>query len=79
VTDVGSVTWAIPCIQIGFAMTEAPGHSTDMADDTITPRGIEASLMAARVLALSAIDLACDPAALDEARNYLKEARSQTQ
>jgi len=79
VTDVGSVTWAIPCIQVGFAMTDARGHSREMADDTVTQRGIDATLVAAKVLALSALDLACTPGALEEARDYLTRALGQRQ
>jgi hypothetical protein len=69
------VTWVIPCIQIGFAMTEARGHSRELADGTVTPRGIDATLLAAKVLALSAVDLACSPAALEAAREHLVRAR----
>jgi amidohydrolase len=72
VTDVGGVTWATPCIQIRFAMTDARPHSKELADDTITPRGIQATLTAAKVLALSALDLAYDPDALEAARHYLR-------
>ncbi len=72
VTDVGAVTWVTPCIQIRFGMTNARPHSKELADDTVTPRGIEATLMAAKVLALSALDLAYSHAALDEARDHLK-------
>lgn len=74
VTDVGGVTWVTPCIQIHFAMTNARPHSKELADDTVTPRGIEATLTAAKVLALSALDLACNPAALAEAREHLQRA-----
>jgi amidohydrolase len=77
VTDVGGVTWVTPCIQIRFAMTDARPHSKELADDTVTPRGIEATLMAAKVLALSALDLAYNPAALDEARDHLRRAAEQ--
>jgi amidohydrolase len=72
VTDVGAVTWAIPCIQIGYAMTEARGHSRELADDTVTPRGIDATLMAAKVLALSALDLAWNREALASAQERLR-------
>jgi amidohydrolase len=78
VTDVGAVTWVIPCIQIGYAMTEARGHSRELADDTVRPRGIDATLMAAKVLALSALDLAWNPGALASAqdrRRATKESR----
>jgi amidohydrolase len=74
VTDVGGVTWVTPCIQIRFAMTNARPHSRELADDTVTPRGIEATLMAAKVLALSALDLAHNPAALGEAQDHLRRA-----
>ena len=76
-TDVGGVTWVTPCIQIRFAMTGARPHSRELADDTVTPRGIEATLMAAKVLALSAADLAYNPAALDEARDTLRRVVDQ--
>ena len=49
VTDVGNVTWETPCIQISFATTDARGHSREMANDTVTPRAIEATLTAAKV------------------------------
>ena len=71
VTDVGNVTWAVPCIQIRFGMTDAPAHTREMAADTISARGINATLMAAKVLALSALDLASDPVALSEAKAHL--------
>jgi amidohydrolase len=79
VTDVGSVTWVIPCIQIGYCMTEARGHSRELADDTITPRGIDATLMAAKALALSALDLAWNQSALDEAWDHLRRAKEPRQ
>ncbi len=77
VTDVGGVTWVTPCIQIRFGMTDARPHSRELADDTVTPRGIAATLMAAKVLALSALDLACNRAAVDEAWNHLRRAVDQ--
>jgi len=58
-------------------MTNARPHSRELADDTVTPRGIEATLMAAKVLALSALDLAHNPAALGEAQDHLKRAAGQ--
>jgi len=72
VTDVGNVTWETPCIQISFATTDARGHSREMANDTVTPRAIEATLTAAKVMALSAFDLLYFPGRLEEAQNYLR-------
>ncbi|HHX29520.1 MAG TPA: M20 family metallopeptidase [Firmicutes bacterium] len=76
VTDVGSVTWVTPAIQIGFNSTSARGHSVEMADSTVTPRGIDAAVMAAKVLALSAYDIVVEPHLLAEAKAYLKERLS---
>lgn len=76
VTDVGAVTWVIPCIQIGYAMTEARGHSRELADDTVTPRGIDATLMAAKVLALSALDVASNREALASAWEHLRNVKT---
>jgi hypothetical protein len=76
---VGGVTWVAPCIQIRFGMTSARAHSRELADDTVMPRGIDATLMAAKVLALSAADLAWNPAALDEARDALRRVADQAQ
>jgi len=75
VTDVGNVTWETPCIQIGFSMTDARGHSREMADDTIKPRAIDATLMAAKVLALSAMELVYKPELLEQAKAHLEQIR----
>ncbi len=74
-TDVGSVTWVTPCVQIGFKITEARGHSRDMADATQTPLAIDKTLMAAKVLALSALDLVERPELLEEAKKQMQAAR----
>jgi amidohydrolase len=79
VTDVGGVTWVTPCIQIRFAMSSARPHSRELADDTITPRGIQATLMAAKVLALSALDLAWNPGALAAAHDHLAQVLNREQ
>jgi len=78
VTDVGGVTWVTPCIQIRFAMSDARGHSRELADATITPRGIDATLMAAKVLALSGLDLAYNPGLRQAARDHLRRVLDQS-
>ena len=75
VTDVGSVTWETPCIQIGFGMTDARGHSREMADATITPKAVDATLMASKVMALSAMELVLEPNLLQQAKQYLDTIR----
>ena len=76
VTDVGSVTWVVPAIQIGFSATSARGHSVEFAESTVTPRGIDAAVMAAKVLALSAYDIVAEPHLLEEAKAHLRERLS---
>ena len=74
-TDVGSVTWVTPCVQIGFKITGARGHSREMAEATMTPVAIDKTIMAAKVLALSAVDLVERPDLLSQAKSYLKSRR----
>lgn len=71
VTDVGNVTWATPSIQIGFRIGDARGHSVEMADATITDQGIDATVDAAKVLSLCAVDLMCSPKLLEAAKAHL--------
>ena len=73
VSDVGNVSWVTPCIQIGYRATSARGHSKEMADSTVTPEGISAALVAAKVLALTAFDLAAEPELLKRAKGYLEQ------
>ncbi len=74
VTDVGNVTWVTPCIQIGFGIGDARGHSREMADATVTPRAIDATLVAATVMALSALELLEKPEMLSQAKAHLKDS-----
>jgi amidohydrolase len=74
-TDVGSVTWVTPCVQIGFKITDARGHSREMAEATMTPLALDKTIMAAKVLALSALDLAEHPDLLARAKRYLESRR----
>lgn len=73
VTDVGNVTWVTPCIQIGFRIGDARGHSVEMADATVTDQGIDATVDAAKVLSLCAVDLLMDPESLASAQEYLRK------
>lgn len=75
VTDVGNVTWVTPCIQVGYLASDARGHSREMADATVTPRGISAALTAAKVLSLTAYDLVSDPSLLGKAKDFLAAKR----
>jgi metal-dependent amidase/aminoacylase/carboxypeptidase family protein len=74
-TDVGAVTWACPALQIGYKMTDARGHSREMAEATLTPHAIDQTLKAAKVMAFIAAELRHRPELLDEARRHLEEQR----
>lgn len=76
VTDVGNVTWVTPAIEIGYEMSDARGHSREMADATITPHGIDSALKACKVLCLTAYDLVSQPELLKQAKEYLAERRA---
>jgi hypothetical protein len=74
-TDVGAVTWVAPTIQIGYKITDARGHSREMADATISKEGIDATLRAAKVIAFTALDLYEDKALLAQALKHLADNR----
>lgn len=74
-TDVGAVTWVCPTIQIGFEMTDARGHSVEMADATVTEKGIDRTTKAARILASIAVDLFKNPGLLCEAASYMRQTK----
>jgi metal-dependent amidase/aminoacylase/carboxypeptidase family protein len=73
-TDVGAVTWACPALQISYRITDARGHSREMADATLTPYAIDQTLKAAKVMAFTAAELAQSPVLIAEAGRHLQES-----
>ncbi len=69
-TDVGDVSWHVPTSGIGTACfpAGAPGHSWQNTAAIGSPMGHKGMLVAAKVLALSAVDLLQDQKALDQAK-----------
>jgi aminobenzoyl-glutamate utilization protein B len=69
-TDVGDVSWHVPTSGIGTACFPAgsPGHSWQNTAAIGSPMGHKGMLVAAKVLALSAVDLLQDQKVLDEAK-----------
>ena len=66
-TDVGNVSQVIPTIQPTIALTERPEvvcHSAAFAEAAGGPPGDRALILAAKALALTALDLFADPARL---------------
>ncbi|HEY7156691.1 MAG TPA: amidohydrolase [Gemmataceae bacterium] len=76
-TDVGDISWHVPtsgldtvCFAAG-----APGHSWQNVTAIGSPIGHKGLLVAAKVLALSAVDLLQDPQALKDAQADFQERR----
>jgi amidohydrolase len=68
-TDMANVSWAIPSIHPDLAITDVPtpGHSTEFRDAAARPRADETVLLAATLVAQTALDLLLDPTLKDEA------------
>ncbi len=69
-TDVGDVSWQTPTVQVYVAAfpSGAPGHSWQNVSCGRTSIGHKALLTAGKVLAMTAVDLLCDPGILSLAR-----------
>jgi aminobenzoyl-glutamate utilization protein B len=69
-TDVGDVSWHVPTGGLGTVCFAAgsPGHSWQNVAAVGSPIGHKGLLVAAKVLALTAVDLLQDPQALPEAK-----------
>ena len=69
-TDMGNVMQALPAIHPYIAISDQtiPGHSIAFRDHSKTPEALERALIAAKALALTAIDALADPDVLRRAR-----------
>ncbi len=69
-TDVGDMSWHVPTSGLGTVCFAAgsPGHSWQNVAAIGSPIGHKGMLVAAKVLAMSAVDLLQDPKALKEAK-----------
>jgi aminobenzoyl-glutamate utilization protein B len=74
-TDVGDISWHVPTSGLATACFAAgsPGHSWQNVAAIGSPLGHKGMLVAAKVLALSAVDLLQDPQALQEAKADFQE------
>lgn len=68
-TDMGNVSWVCPTIHPDLAICEegVPGHSTRFRDAAALPRADETTLLAATLVAQTAVDLYLDPALVEAA------------
>lgn len=69
-TDMGNVTTVIPGIHPFLSITEGavPGHSIAFTEAARTPRALETMRVAAKALAMTALDVLADPALLKRAK-----------
>ena len=73
-TDAGNVSHAIPTIHpyIRTAPDGVPGHSREFAEHNATPLARAGMVAGAKALALTALDLLADPAALQSAKEEFR-------
>ncbi len=76
VTDVGAVTWRTPAIQIGFRIGDVRGHTREFAQATVSETGIQGALVAAKVLALSALDVVAERGIIEEMKRQLSAVQN---
>jgi amidohydrolase len=77
-TDMGNVMQVLPGIHPYIAISDQtiPGHSTAFRDHAATPEALDRALVAAKALALTAIDVLGDPDLLKSARAEFDERRA---
>ncbi|MEX2184311.1 MAG: M20 family metallopeptidase [Chloroflexota bacterium] len=68
-TDMANVSWVCPAIHPDLAICEpgVPGHSTRFRDAAAMPQADETTLLAATLVAQTAVDLFADPALVEAA------------
>ena len=74
-TDMANVSWVCPTIHPDLAICEVgvPGHSTAFRDAAVTPRADETTLLAATLVAQTAVDLFLEPALVERAWAAFRE------
>ena len=76
-TDMGNVMQVLPAIHpyIAISQEPIPGHSTAFREAVVQQEAHENALLAAKALALTAIDVLADPDVLRKARAEFEERR----
>ncbi|MBN2335621.1 M20 family metallopeptidase [Candidatus Bathyarchaeota archaeon] len=71
-TDFGDVSQKAPVAgsYIGVAPEGTPGHSVQLADATMTKKGLDAMVLGAKALAMTLVELLAKPEMLAEAKTY---------
>jgi amidohydrolase len=74
-TDMGNVSWVVPTIHPDLAICDegVPGHSIAFRDAAVSPRADETTLLAATLVAQTAVELFLDPALVERAWAAFRE------
>jgi len=66
---MANVSWAVPTIHPDLSITDGPtpGHSIAFREAAASPRGDEVMLLAATLIAETAVDLLTDPSLVEAA------------
>lgn len=74
-TDMGNVSHIVPSIQPFYSIdTLAPNHSVDFATAAATEIAHDKTIIAAKSLAMTAIDVLSDPATLETVRKQFSQS-----
>ena len=79
-TDVGDVSWVVPTSQIGVAASalSTPGHSWQEVSQSASSIGHKGMIVAAKVLALSALEFIEKPELIQKAKDELNNRLDST-
>lgn len=71
-TDYGNVSQVAPSAgsYIGIAPEGTPGHSIQLADASMTPKGLDAMILGTKALGMTIVELLAKPEILVEAKEY---------
>ena len=74
-TDMANVSWVVPTIHPDLAICDegVPGHSIAFRDAAVSPRADETTLLAATLVAQTAVELFLDPAFVERAWAAFRE------
>ena len=79
-SDIGNVSQIVPTIHpyIAIGPEDLAGHTNEFREASASKAGHEGLLVAAKALAMTAIDLLAEPANLDEAKKAFAQQKSRT-
>jgi amidohydrolase len=74
-TDMANVSWVVPAIHPDLAICDegVPGHSIAFRDAAVSPRADETTLLAATLIAQTAVELFLDPTLVERAWAAFRE------